>query len=573
MVTNKNAVSLLSMLKPTKLLCFIVLIAWNAMGQDITPPLDIPLKLSGTFGEFRATHFHAGLDIKTQGKEGFDVRAIKAGSLRRINVSISGYGKCLYIQHADGTTSVYAHLQKFAPKIEAYIKKYQYEKEQFTLQRYLKLNEITLEEGEIIGVSGNTGGSEGPHLHFEIRETKSANPLNPLQLDFAIEDSIRPVIQELYLYSIFRDKASEKTALLLDKKNDSTYVADIQNLGGTFGLGVRLFDRQDLSYNRNGIYNIKLAVNGSTRFSYTFDRIDFSDGKNINALIDYATYSEERIRVQKLFRNIDVDYSFLPKNAPNGYLVFEEGHSYQVELIVEDYARNKTYVRFYVEGAPYERPSPPPPKPNELSPYKDYLFNHDPYEVYLPKQTFYAPVKLDIRSANDTLYIEEVKQAQRKGFTLEAKIPDGLDSLELQQLCLAKIDTKAKEEENPLQYVWTTKKDSILKTTSAFTGTYLLARDSLPPSIESLNFIPDQWVSNYTHLKLSIDDDFSGVQNYRATINEQWILMEYEPKDKTLIYDLNDINFKEAKLDFRLEVEDNVGNLNVYETTLFRKPQ
>ncbi len=101
---------------------------WNTRAQEITPPLDIPLKLSGTFGEFRATHFHAGIDIKTQGKEGFDVRAIKAGSLKRINVSISGYGKCLYIQHADGTTSVYAHLQKFAPKIEAYIKKYQYEK-------------------------------------------------------------------------------------------------------------------------------------------------------------------------------------------------------------------------------------------------------------------------------------------------------------------------------------------------------------------------------------------------------------------------------------------------------------
>ncbi len=191
---------------------------WNTRGQEITPPLDIPLKLSGTFGEFRATHFHAGLDIKTQGKEGFDVRAIKAGSLKRINVSISGYGKCLYIQHADGTTSVYAHLQKFAPKIEAYIKKYQYEKEQFTIQRYLKLNELTLEEGEIIGFSGNTGGSEGPHLHFEIRDTKSSNPLNPLQLGLAIEDSLRPVIQGLYLYSIFRDKTSQKTALALQKK-------------------------------------------------------------------------------------------------------------------------------------------------------------------------------------------------------------------------------------------------------------------------------------------------------------------------------------------------------------------
>jgi len=560
------------MLKQSKFFFLFALISWNTMGQDSTPPLDIPLKLSGTFGEFRSTHFHAGLDIKTQGKEGFEVRAIKAGSLKRINVSISGYGKCLYIQHADGTTSVYAHLQKFAPKIEAYIKKYQYKKESFTIQRALKLNELTLEEGEVIGVSGNTGGSEGPHLHFEIRETKSANPLNPLQLGFDIKDSIRPVIQGLYLYSIFRDKASEKTALVLDKKNDSTYVADIQHLGGTFGLGVRLFDRQDLSYNRNGIYKAELAVNGSTRFSYTFDRIDFSDGKKINALIDYVTYREERIRVQKLFRNIGVDYSFLPKEAPNGYMVFEEGHSYQIQLMVEDYAHNKTYVSFYVEGAPHELPSPPTPNPNEVSPLKDYLFTHAPYEIYLPKDTFYAPVQLDIRSANDTLYVKEIKQAQRKGFTLEVKVPEGLDSLQLQQLCLAKIDPRAEENENPLQYVWTNKKDSILKTTSAYTGTYIITKDSLAPSIEPLNFTPEQWMSNYTHLKLSIDDDFSGIQEYRATINDQWIRMEYESKDKTLIYDFDDIDFKEAKLDFRLEVKDNVGNVEVYETSLFRKP-
>ncbi len=285
----------------------------------------------------------------------------------------------------------------------------------------MKLNELTLEEGEIIGFSGNTGGSEGPHLHFEIRDTKSSNPLNPLQLGLAIEDSLRPVIQGLYLYSIFRDKTSQKTALALQKKNDSTYVADLQSLGGTFGLGVRLFDRQDLSYNRNGIYKARLKVNGSTRFSYTFDRIDFKDGKKIDALIDYSTYREERIRIQKLFRNLGVGYSFLPKDSPNGYLVFEEGLSYQVELMVEDYAHNKTYVSFYVAGAPYERPSPLPPNSDAVLPYKDYLFTHAPYEVYLPKETFYAPVKMDISTVNDTLFIEDIKQAQRKGFTLEAK--------------------------------------------------------------------------------------------------------------------------------------------------------
>ena len=128
---------------------FILVIQFSFLtisGQEVVPPLDIPLKLSGTFGEFRPTHFHAGLDIKTQGKEGFDVKSINAGSIRRIRVTTTGYGKALYIQHADGTTSVYAHLKKFAPKIQKIIKAYQYEKETFVVQKFLKLGELTVEK-------------------------------------------------------------------------------------------------------------------------------------------------------------------------------------------------------------------------------------------------------------------------------------------------------------------------------------------------------------------------------------------------------------------------------------------
>ena len=136
---------------------------------------------------------------------------------------------------------------------------------------------------------------------------------------------------------------------------------------------------------------------------------------------------------------------------------------------------------------------------------------------------------------------------------------------------MAKTIPRAKKDDNPLQYVWTSKKDSLLKTTAAETGTYLITKDSLPPSIEPLNFVDEQWMSNYTHLKMGIDDDFSGLQSYRATINGQWIRMEYEPKDKTIISDFDDINFKKAKLDLRIEVTDNVGNTSVYETSLARK--
>ena len=200
--------------------------------QKATPPLDIPLLLSGNFGELRGSHFHAGLDIKTQGRQGFPVKSILAGSIRRIRVTVTGYGKALYIDHADGTTSVYAHLQKFAPKIEQIIKERQYKKEKFLIQSYFKTNELTVEQGEVIGYSGNTGGSLGPHLHFELRDTKAQTPLNPLELGYDIQDTQRPVIRGMYQYDLNDPKQKEKNEIRLIRKNDSTYTSSIQSWSG-----------------------------------------------------------------------------------------------------------------------------------------------------------------------------------------------------------------------------------------------------------------------------------------------------------------------------------------------------
>lgn len=539
--------------------------------EAATPPLDIPLKLSGTFGEFRPTHFHAGLDIKTQGKEGFKVSSIKAGSIRRIRVATTGYGKCLYIQHADGTTSVYAHLKKFAPKIESFIKAYQYEKETFLTQKFLKLGEMTVEQGEVIGYSGNTGGSLGPHLHFEIRDTKAETPLNPLQLGFEIPDSIRPIVQGFYRYKKNKNGLSEKTQLSIERINDSVYQADLQRLSGTHAFGIRLFDRQDLSYNRNGIYKATVTVNGRETFSYTFDKIDFRDGKKIDALIDYSTYREERIRIQKLFRDLDVDYSFLPKTAPDGFMNFEKDRAYQVEIIVEDYTRNKTYISFYVEGKEDFPTDPFPEMHNPITTDKDYLFAFDQHEIYVPKNTFYQTIDLIIKEKKDTLIIEKTPFPQRAGFELSIAIPKTLDSIQRQQLSLALYDPKEEKEEKQLRYVWTTKKDSILQTKQAYAGQYVLTRDSLAPTIKPLNFRDQQWMSNYKFLEVEVDDKFSGIKSYRATINGQWILMEHEPKDKTLIYNFSDIEFNQTQLDFELKVEDQVGNTSVFNATIFRK--
>ena len=202
--------------------CALPLIHFGQMKAQWVPPLDIPIQLSGTFGEFRSNHFHAGLDIRTQGRQGLKVKSVQNGWVNRIRVSTSGYGKALYIQHYDGTTSVYAHLKKFAPKIEAYVTERQYQKESYTIHLFPKSEVLKVDSGELVGFSGNTGGSYGPHLHFEVRNSSNQNPIHPMEYPLEIKDSQRPQIQNLYIYDGIHPDSKKKEFPLV-KKNDSVY--------------------------------------------------------------------------------------------------------------------------------------------------------------------------------------------------------------------------------------------------------------------------------------------------------------------------------------------------------------
>ena len=182
-------------MKIKHLVKFILLISSSiSYSQSTISPLEIPLNLSGTFGELRNTHFHTGIDIKTKGKQGLKVRSIKNGDLVRVRVNKGGYGKSLYIKHTDGTTSVYAHLKKFSKKIETYVKMIQYKKKSYEIQDFPEAGVISFNARELIGFSGNTGGSSGPHLHFEIRSSETNNPLNPIKFGLNIIDTIKPKV-------------------------------------------------------------------------------------------------------------------------------------------------------------------------------------------------------------------------------------------------------------------------------------------------------------------------------------------------------------------------------------------
>jgi hypothetical protein len=414
-------------------------------------PLDIPLALSGTFAEIRSSHFHAGIDIKTKGRQGLPVKAVSNGRVSRIRIATSGYGKAIYIDHPDFKTSVYAHLKKFSPKIEKYIKAAQYEKESYIVQKFPRKDALLIEAGEVIGYSGNTGGSFGPHLHFEIRDSKNQHPLNPLLFDFNVGDSLRPQLQRLFLYNEDRNDIVFKTKnVSLERVNDSVYKTPILFASDRVGVGIQMFDRQDLSYNKNGIYSMVVNVNGKPTFKYKFDKIDFNDSKYISLIIDYKNFKENRYRIQKLFRPKTAKFSFMDSALDRGFFNLEEGKSYQVLIEVSDFSGNTSYVETYVVGQK-QKTKIEPSKGNNINPELDYIFEFHPNEIYIPKNTFFNPIQLEIETRSDGIKIgpdiHPFKGAFELNFKTELK-----DSLKMKKSFIA-----LKEKDN-LTYLPTEKK-------------------------------------------------------------------------------------------------------------------
>ena len=269
-----------------------------------SPPLKIPIILSGTFGELRSDHFHSGIDIKTQGKQGIPIYAPANGFVSRIKVSQYGFGKALYIEHPNGYTTVYAHIKKFAPTIQRYIKGIQYKKENYqTGNLFLKPDKFPLKKGEIIAYTGDTGSSGGPHLHYEIRNTKTEHIINPLLFGIDPKDDKSPTFQKLIAYPLNEqsrvNNSSLKSVISFKKVKDNNYISESITASGVIGFGISVFDRLSEALNKNGIYSLEMKVNGSTVYYHDVETFSFAESKYINLLIDYKHYKTYRDKVPK----------------------------------------------------------------------------------------------------------------------------------------------------------------------------------------------------------------------------------------------------------------------------------
>lgn len=320
----------------------ILLITALAQAQSKIPsdffqnPLNVDLVLSGTFGELRSNHFHSGMDIKTQQREGLPVVAAGDGYVSRINIQHYGYGKALYIQHPNGYTTVYGHLQKFSPEIEAYIKKKQYANETYEIEDFPKEGELKVTSGQLVAMSGNTGGSGGPHLHFEIRDGQQ-RPMNPHLFGIELKDTQAPTVNSLWVYPLGEDAhvngSGNRQRVKLTPLKDGSFKAEQLNACGEIGFGVNTTDKLDGAANNNGIYKIDATLNGDSIFQLSFDRFSFSETRHLNQLIDYEYYSNNKSRITRLYVQPSNPLSIYNNVVDKGVITVKDSLTYLLSLI------------------------------------------------------------------------------------------------------------------------------------------------------------------------------------------------------------------------------------------------
>jgi murein DD-endopeptidase MepM/ murein hydrolase activator NlpD len=533
------------------------------------PPLDIPMQLSGNFGELRPNHFHAGFDLKTNQREGLNVYAVADGYVSRIKISTFGNGKCIYITHPNGFTSVYGHLQTTMGDIQNYVMQTHYKEKAYEIEMFPKPGELPVTKGQIIALSGNTGSSEGPHLHFEIRDTKSEFVINPMFFGFDknLKDTKKPTISGLYVYPMDNttvNQSNQPLLLNLSLQKDGTYLAGKVKANGKIGFGINTVDFDDVSGNKNGVFNVSTFVNGNQNYNYQFNTYSFDEMRYVNALIDYAKYKKSGQRIQKLFMKTPFALSIIKTDSLRGIIPVEPNLASTYRIEVSDYFGNLSAITVPIE---YDIETPvinaePVASKYFIKANKDYSFEKDNMSVFFPAGTFYDDFNLNFDVKNNKIYIHDDVVPVHSNFTITIKDSTYSEALR-DKVFIARSGS----------YNATTRKNDVFAAKSKTLGQFGLVLDTIAPIIKIAKPIQDKWISDIKTIQFTISDSLSGIKSYNGYLNGNWVLFEYDNKTRKITHKFDDTLLAEGANDLKIEVIDNVGNSAIFETHFFRSQQ